>query len=137
MTQTTATIESEYGSHEIDVVECDSCGNTVAPEEAKPFTLDEEAGHACEHCVEEGPIGFDIKDDAFLRYHPYSDELGSKKQVLLYLGLSPVILVLLMLFTPFYDVEDDPGAEIKLLGLTGWGLFLWVTVFVGVWWVFV
>jgi hypothetical protein len=57
----TKTVETEYGTAEIEVVECDSCGNTVGKEEAKEFTIADRKGWACEYCAENGPLSFPEK----------------------------------------------------------------------------
>jgi len=63
----TKTIHHEYGTTEIEVVECDSCGREIEKDEAYYFIMrntkmkDEFTGQtegwACEHCVD-NPISF-------------------------------------------------------------------------------
>jgi hypothetical protein len=66
---TTETVQTQYGSVEIETVECDSCGDTIAKDDAYRFAMDNDApnkqmnnaernGYACEICVDEGPAGF-------------------------------------------------------------------------------
>lgn len=81
----TKTVQEEtiHGSIEYEVIECDSCGQDVVEEQAKPFFIltgdsvtawvdgepitekeeDEKfvieaCGAACPHCTETGPVGF-------------------------------------------------------------------------------
>jgi len=60
----THTAATAYGEVEIEVVECASCGTTVARDSAEPFTIGEEPvvreGWACEHCADDGPAGFPV-----------------------------------------------------------------------------
>jgi len=64
----TKTIQHEYGEKEIEVVECDSCGQEVAKDESYAFLMtkgraslawdDIDAnGWACRHCAE-NPISY-------------------------------------------------------------------------------
>lgn len=67
----TETVHTKYGEVSIETVECDSCGNTIATEDAHRFAMGEGTvhgfedaerhGYACEHCVNEGPAGFPSK----------------------------------------------------------------------------
>jgi hypothetical protein len=52
------TIQTKYGEVEVETIECDSCGNTIGKEDAHEFTLGDREGHACDHCVDNGPISF-------------------------------------------------------------------------------
>jgi len=63
------TVHTQYGETTVEVVECDSCGNTVAKDSASRFAMNEgvpnprfneadRQGYACEHCVSEGPLSF-------------------------------------------------------------------------------
>ena len=65
----TKEIQTEYGTVEVETVECDSCGNTIGKEEAYRFAMDstapnkrmndaERSGYACSLCVDNGPISF-------------------------------------------------------------------------------
>lgn len=68
----TKKVETEFGTAEIEVVECDSCGNKVGKEEAKRFAIGERVpnprindaevnGWACEYCLDNGPLSFPQK----------------------------------------------------------------------------
>jgi len=57
----TKTVETEYGTAEIEVVDCDSCGNTVGKEQATQFTIGDREGWACEYCEKNGPLTFPEK----------------------------------------------------------------------------
>ena len=59
--QRTETVHSEYGEVEVEVVDCDSCNNTVAKEDTVPFTIGDRDGLACRHCEREGPVSFPRK----------------------------------------------------------------------------
>jgi len=54
----TETIQTAYGDVEIETVDCDSCGQTIGKDDANEFTLSDREGHACDHCVDNGPISF-------------------------------------------------------------------------------
>jgi len=58
MTTKTETIETQYGTVEVETVECDSCGQRIGKEEAHDFTIGDRDGYACAHCVDDGPISF-------------------------------------------------------------------------------
>ena len=99
----TKAIETEYGTTEIEVVECDSCGNTVGKEEAKEFTIADREGWACEYCAENGPLSFPEKVREFALP---SDGDGD---TLFFILFSPALLPAITvtgLFTP-----DDKFAE--------------------------
>lgn len=57
----THTAATAYGEVEIEVVECASCGTTVARDSAEPFRIGDPVvreGWACEHCTDDGPADF-------------------------------------------------------------------------------
>jgi len=62
----TETIQTQYGDVEIETVDCDSCGQTIAKEDANDFTLGHRDGYACDHCVDNGPISFPPTVDVIL-----------------------------------------------------------------------
>lgn len=55
------TVDTPYGETTIEVVECDSCGNTVSKNDTVEFTLGDRTGRACEHCYDSGPVSFPEK----------------------------------------------------------------------------
>jgi len=55
------TVDTPYGETTIEVVECDSCGNTVSKDDTVEFTLGDRTGRACEHCYDSGPVSFPEK----------------------------------------------------------------------------
>lgn len=57
----TKTIETQYGTAEIEVVECDSCGQTIGKDDAVEFTIGSRDGYACQHCEQNGPISWPKK----------------------------------------------------------------------------
>jgi len=50
--------KTELRTVEVEVQDCDSCGNEAPVEEMAPFTIGEREGVACPHCVDEGPVEF-------------------------------------------------------------------------------
>jgi len=62
------TVETVYGSVEVDTVECESCGETILREDAYRFGMSTNPykkinestynGYACEHCANIGPASF-------------------------------------------------------------------------------
>jgi hypothetical protein len=58
MSTQTETIETAYGDVQVELVECDSCGNRVKKEETVPFEIGDRQGRACEYCEEDGPMSF-------------------------------------------------------------------------------
>jgi len=58
MTTETETIETQYGTVEVETVTCDSCGQRIGKEEAHDFTIGDREGYACDHCVDDGPLSF-------------------------------------------------------------------------------
>jgi len=96
----TETIETRYGSVDIETVECDSCGQQIGKEQANEFTLGDRDGHACDHCVDEGPISFP----------PSVDIQGKPRESI---GFSIVLwpIILFMGLVRFaWDGEDDEWA---------------------------
>jgi len=69
----TETIQTQYGETEIQVYDCDSCGNRVAYDETVEFTLGDRQGRACEVCADEGPVSFPPSVDILLQ--PAEDPL--------------------------------------------------------------
>jgi hypothetical protein len=100
----TKTVQTTYGDVEVEVVECDSCGNTIGKDEAREFTLGNREGHACEHCVDEGPISFPSKYGSL---DMGESEDGRFPRFLLW---APVVIPLLMIFGPF-DNGHDPTVQ--------------------------
>lgn len=54
----TETVETAYGSVDVELAECDSCGNRVRADKTVPFEIGDREGRACEHCRDEGPMSF-------------------------------------------------------------------------------
>ncbi|AGM11133.1 hypothetical protein M196_gp41 [Halorubrum tailed virus 4] len=97
----TKTVQTAYGDVDVEVVECDSCGNTIGKDEAREFTLGNREGHACEHCVGEGPISFPSK------YGSFDMGESSDGRFLNFLVWAPVVIPLLMMFGPFENDDND------------------------------
>ena len=70
MTTKTETIETQYGTVEVETVECDSCGQRIGKEEAHDFTIGDRDGYACSHCVDNGPISFPPSVDVSVKGRP-------------------------------------------------------------------
>jgi len=96
----TKTVETEYGTAEIEVVECDSCGNTVGKEDAKEFTIADREGWACEYCAENGPLSF--PDEA----RKFALPPDGDRDFLFWIGSSPILLPLVTIFGLFHDDNE-------------------------------
>jgi len=87
----TKEISTEYGTTTIQITDCDSCGNTVAKDEAVEFTIGDRSGHACEYCANNGPISFPEK---VVEWSLPTDKYGNT---------GPAIFVFIM-FAPFFFI---------------------------------
>jgi len=79
------TVDTPYGETTIEVVECDSCGNTVSKDDTVEFTLGDREGRACEHCYDSGPVSF---PEGVLKKRDFSRRLGIS-----YILLFPIFLI--------------------------------------------
>lgn len=118
------TVHTEYGDTEIEIVDCDSCNNTIAKEEALSFSIGNKEGWACPHCYEEGPVSFPKK------IKEWSIGFGKDKNggsFISFFTFFPFYVFFGMVLSLFDDniSEDDP----ELLGV-GWTL--WTIVFYGI-----
>lgn len=52
----TQTAHTAHGQVEYEVVECDSCGTNVLPDETVVFTIGDREGVACKMCEDSGPV---------------------------------------------------------------------------------
>ena len=129
----TQTITTEYGDVQVETVECDSCGNTIARDAAHEFTIGSRDGHACDYCVENGPISFPEK---VYRLTTPTDELPSPHDadlgLLFHLGVAPLILPIQTFLGVYDGNEFEQGyatAIITILLWVGVPLLIW---FVGI-----
>jgi len=109
MTQSkTETVQTTYGDVEIDVVDCDSCGNRVAKDDTVEFTIGDREGRACSHCESEGPVSFPT------RAVNYAEQLWHPVLI----GISTVAapLVALLMLIEYLDRDDTP-AGVYVLGV--------------------
>ena len=82
------TVDTPYGETTIEVVECDSCGNTVSKNDTVEFTLGDRTGRACEHCYDNGPISF---PERVTEWALPSDEInGTSHGLLFHIALYPL-----------------------------------------------
>jgi hypothetical protein len=121
----TKTIQTVYGETEIDVVECSSCGNEIAKDEAARFAMHtetvnprfnqaERSGYACEHCFSEGPASFPERSKERIK------TLSEDGDVLFGVLLWPFISLLILADT---NNEWEVGFGVASLG--GW---FWVVL---------
>jgi len=108
---TTQTVHTQFGEVEVETVECDSCGNEIAKDDAKKFTIGEREGYACSHCVDEGPISF--PPDKWI-FKPAEDMLLS------------VILFPLMLLFAFIALSSSETARESTA--TAIGAIIWIVL---------
>lgn len=98
------TVDTPYGETTIEVVECDSCGNTVSKDDTVEFTLGDRTGRACKHCYDEGPVSFPER--------VLDKENFSLKDMMICILLFPIFLIPIL----FFSLERD---EENLLIMTG------------------
>ena len=98
----TETIQTAYGDVEIETVDCDSCGQTISKDNANEFTLSDREGHACDHCVDNGPISFPPSVDIAIKGHPVEYSLT-------FILMWPVFMIPTLVTTVFDD--NKPAKE--------------------------
>jgi hypothetical protein len=101
----TKQVQTEYGIAEIEVVDCDSCGNTVGKEQAKQFIIGDKEGWACEHCEQNGPISFPEKVQEWAL--PKSKEDRGEDMGLFFFLFFAVITLPLGTVAGFMEGEDQ------------------------------
>jgi hypothetical protein len=117
----THTAATAYGEVEVEVVECSSCGTTVARDTAEPFTIGEDPavreGWACEHCADDGPAGFPVGGRQF----------SAKKQAAMAVAFAPLLAML----TAKSEIVGSKEVKIRgrwfLVGVLA--VLLWVAFF--------
>jgi len=122
------TVETVYGSVEVDTVECDSCGDTILKDDAylfyiedSPNTLtanDKYNGYACKHCADVGPASFPGQEVS-------SDEdkmpiLAALMLIVLYPFLAPFVSLVCIVDRPFKD-DVVSGYMYSFLATIFWG----------------
>jgi len=110
----TETVQTTYGDVEIDVVDCDSCGNRVAKDDTVEFTIGDREGRACRHCEGEGPVSFPT------RSIDYAERLWKPWLIGLGIICGPLATPLMLLG---YLDEGDTEAGVYVLGTIAGGLW--------------
>ena len=127
MSTETETVDTLYGTVEIETVDCDSCGTTIAREEAYPFRIGEETataagcvreGYACPVCGDEGPAGFPE------RVREWAAPDSGRLPLHVALALAPVALPI-MTMEGFRGTDDfTEGYATAVVTLVAWALVL-------------
>lgn len=127
MEVTTKTVQTIHGDVEVQLTECDSCGNEVRVEETVPFQLGSREGVACkEYCVENGPLNFPSK-----RLRDYYDGFGGEDSSFLWILVwTPIIIPITMVMGP---VDSDAPKEVNVYSATCWCIFIWTLLVFGFW----
>jgi hypothetical protein len=116
------TISTQYGEAEINVYECDSCGNTIAYENTVEFTLGDREGRACEHCAETGPISF---PERVIEWSLPKDESGAPNNGLLVnLFGSPLLLPLVTIGGFIKSDQFAQGYATAIITVLAWASLL-------------
>lgn len=134
----TETVETRYGTVEIETVECDSCEETVAKEDAHPFGVwDNDAapnerrneadrsGYACPLCAEEGPASFPGRVRGWVL--PTEERGDHEYGLAFHVGMAPFVLPIETIagFTANSD-QFSEGYATAVVTLLGWALLLGV-----------
>jgi len=124
----TEIVQSQYGDVEIEVVDCDSCGNRVAKEDTVPFSIGSREGLACKHCEQEGPVSFPQKVREWTL--PSEQKNGETFGLGFYIGLFP--LTFPITFLDGLKGYDDfaEGYATAVITLAVLGLLIYGVVFV-------
>jgi hypothetical protein len=120
----TKEVSTEYGTTTIEITDCDSCGNTVAKDEAVEFTIGDRSGHACEYCANNGPISFPEK---FVEWSLPTDKFGNTGHVIaFFVMLAPVFLIPIFFDSIFAKKKKNYFAEGYIYGVVA--VLLWVVL---------
>ncbi len=111
----TETVETAYGDVEVELAECDSCGNQVRVEDTVEFTIGNREGLACEYCRDEGPMSFPERHGIDVETGP--DLFG------FVIPLSP-----LMAGAILYTLDEDTDADDAIMAAMFLGGMFWLTV---------
>jgi len=109
MSSTTETVQTPYGDVEVELVDCDSCGNTVREEDTVEFEIGARTGVACEHCRDEGPVSFPER-------HSFDPNAA---MVVVFAVFSPLLAVISV---PVMEREGDDEVA-AMLGMFVGGVF--------------
>ena len=112
----TEIIQTAYGGVEIETVDCDSCGQTIGKDNANEFTLSDREGHACDHCVDNGPISFPPSVDIAIKGH-------SAEMPLTFIAMWPLFMIPTLATTIFDD--NEPAKEFTVGSIA---TFIWTTL---------
>ena len=112
----TQEVQTRFGEVQIETVECDSCENTIAKEDAHEFTLGDREGHACSHCVDDGPISFPPSVDIAIKGH-------SAEMTLTPIAVWPLFMIPTLATTIFDD--NEPAKEFTVGSIA---TFIWTTL---------
>jgi len=140
MTDTaTETVETRYGAVEIETVECASCEETVAKEDAHPFSIEHpvgsvrggewKEGYACPICADEGPASY---PERVRGWALPTDESGDYENgPAFFIATAPLLLPLA---TAIGCTEDSTqftdGYAMAVITILVWGLALWAVRYV-------
>jgi len=129
------TVETVYGSVEVDTVECDSCGDTILKDEAYRFGMDtspnkrmndvEYNGYACEHCADMGPVSF---PDKIVSSDADSVSLGQALMLTVLFPIASPIISLAILMDGPHKNDVASGYAYSFIGLVLWGLLTYLFV---------
>jgi hypothetical protein len=111
----TETVETAYGDVEVDLAECDSCGNQVRVEDTVEFTIGDREGLACKYCRDEGPMSFPEK-------HGVEIDVGTDFLAFM-TAFSPLLTVFVLA-----DLDEEMDADdAAMAGMFIGGMF-WLAV---------
>jgi len=111
MTQT-ETIHTAYGDVEVETVECSSCGEKIAKDDAKDFTIGSRSGYACSYCEKNGPISFPerVKQSVL-------STLDNRVGYMVFILLWPLVGFMWILDSPENETWGQGVAEASFAGL--------------------
>lgn len=108
MNARTETVETVHGEVEVEVADCDSCGNTAKAEDMVKFHIGDREGLACRICEDEGPVEFPAPELFGIS--------GAAEWV--------IVVALWPLFVPLALSSSDAEARLLLAGGAGGALTL-------------
>ena len=122
------TVETVYGSVEVDTVECESCGETILREDGYRFGMSTNPhkkindskynGYACEHCASVGPASFPE------RLREYALPRGENGLFWGYVITAPALCPIVVSEALFTDVDEFySGYFIAIVSVILWVAF--------------
>lgn len=122
----TETVVTEYGEVEtdIEIVECDSCNETVRIDEANEFTIGNRSGWACKYCADVGPAGY--PSDIRQKFGFTEDDIGFLPMIAIGWIVIPVCMIELAFNDPDEMVQKD-----AMTGEFGWVLLTYGLIALG------